>query len=199
MEAAVQARPPTRPTWERQGTPSLNMEEAFTASLKLSRTILRETRKLQLRIGALFLPGVMLDERSELKFLPPWTMTHSHWISLQDSVRLLGMAESLPVFQAVLRRMRTRERRSRNHSKILQAIDTILMETRDLIWQIHSEMTALGISIPESRGTWQSLLLVNHSVEWDMLTEGLLLLQAWSTYLGRVVRDFSVLRARAGG
>ncbi|XP_067882955.1 interleukin-27 subunit alpha-like isoform X3 [Heterodontus francisci] len=158
---SVQARPPTRPTWERQGTPSLNMEEAFTASLKLSRTILRETRKLQLRIGALFLPGVMLDERSELKFLPPWTMTHSHWISLQDSVRLLGMAESLPVFQAVLRRMRTRERRSRNHSKILQAIDTILMETRDLIWQIHSE--------------------------------------AWSTYLGRVVRDFSVLRARAGG
>ncbi|XP_067837989.1 cardiotrophin-2-like [Heptranchias perlo] len=188
--------PLSHPKSTEHSTGTVNIHRTLTASLRLSRTILQESHRLQELYRVETLLGVVLETRRELEFLPSGTVPHSRWTSLQDSERLLDMALKLPVFRAYLERLRTRERErsNGNRSNILGDLDTILLHTRDLLLLIHTQMSVVGV--PEPRALSLSEEVLNHSAVWDNLSEGYLVLRGFAHYLGRVVRDLTVLLVR---
>ncbi|XP_032639528.1 interleukin-27 subunit alpha-like [Chelonoidis abingdonii] len=77
-------------------------------------------------------------------------------------------------------------------------LEEISLDLRDLMHHIDYQMWGSGQPAPLLPGPPAAPRILQHLSDWSNLQESYLVLRAMETFLGRVVRDFTLLRMGRG-
>ncbi|XP_050808383.1 interleukin-27 subunit alpha-like isoform X2 [Gopherus flavomarginatus] len=170
------------------------MQAEFGSSLKLARKLLVETKILTQQFVSERLAGAKLPFPSLSKsgLLPPTSHTAQQWLALPALQRLREMRGALVAFQGYV------EVLGRRDPGLALGLEEISLDLRDLTHHVDYQVCGSGQPAPRLPGPPAAPRILQHPSEWSNLQESYLVLRAMETFLGRVVRDFTLLHMGRG-
>ncbi|XP_053871100.1 LOW QUALITY PROTEIN: interleukin-27 subunit alpha-like [Malaclemys terrapin pileata] len=169
------------------------MQAEFGSSLKLARKLLAETKILTQQFVSERLAGAKLPFPVLAKsgILPPMSCTAQQWLALPALQRLREMRRALVVFRGYVQIL------GRKDPGLAQGLEEISLDLRDLMHHIDYQVWGSGQPTLPPPGPPAPPIL-QHPSAWSNLQESYLVLRAMETFLGRVVREFTLLRVGGG-
>ncbi|TFJ96104.1 Interleukin-27 subunit alpha [Platysternon megacephalum] len=170
------------------------MQVEFGSSLKLARKLLAETKILTQRFVSERLAGAKLPFPILAKsgLLPPTSRTAQQWLALPALQRLREVRRALVVFRGYA------EVLGRRDPGLAQGLEEIGLDLRDLMHHVDYQVWGSGPPAPPPPGPPAAPRILQHPSDWSNLQESYLVLRAMETFLGRVVREFTLLRMGGG-
>ncbi|CAM4566447.1 unnamed protein product [Lepidochelys olivacea] len=172
------------------------MQAEFRSSLKLGRKLQAETKILMQLFVSEHLAGAKLPfpVLSKSGLLPPMSLRAQRWLALPALQRLREMRQALVMFRGYMEILGSREQ-ERGDAGLAQGLEEISLDLRDLTH--HVDYQVWGSGQPDLPPPAPPRIL-QHPSEWSNLQESYLVLRAMETFLGRVVRDFTLLHMGVG-
>ncbi|CAM2114864.1 unnamed protein product [Caretta caretta] len=172
------------------------MQAEFRSSLKLARKLQAETKILMQLFVSEHLAGAKLPfpVLSKSGLLPPMSLRAQQWLALPALQRLREMRQALVMFRGYMEILGSREQ-ERGDAGLAQGLEEISLDLRDLTH--HVDYQVWGSGQPDLPPPAPPRIL-QHPSEWSNLQESYLVLRAMETFLGRVVRDFTLLHMGRG-
>ncbi|XP_039394266.1 interleukin-27 subunit alpha-like [Mauremys reevesii] len=170
------------------------MQAEFGSSLKLARKLLVETKILTQQFVSERLAGAKLPfpGLSNSGLLPPTSRTAQQWLALPALRRLREMRRALGLFRGYVEVVGRRE------PGLARGLHEISLDLRDLMHHVDYQVGGSGQPAPQPPGPPGAPRILQHPSDWSNLQESYLVLRAMETFLGRVVRDFTLLRVGGG-
>lgn len=147
--------------------------------------------------------NIQFEDRSRhLRDLPLLSTDFNSWLQLSDWERLHGAFRDIQTYWSVLERKRKQLEKEqsvhRTPTSLLQSIQHIQLDLRDLMSQVSSQMRAVKSSWvrPTPAAALQNRHRRSRTV-WESRVEGYIILRDLDLYLTKLARDFLLLASKA--
>ncbi|XP_069508202.1 interleukin-27 subunit alpha [Ambystoma mexicanum] len=170
----------------------LDMRREFDNSLKLARKLLAETRSLIRVFMSERLPGAHLDLMKNQGDFPKISIRNTQWLSLPIMERLRVLGDSFHVYSSYLEVIAEYER-SQQHSSIEPGLTNVRLDLRDLLHHVQHQMS-FAHGTPLSKPVQIPGHFLHPSSTWKAQVQALITLRHLEQFLGRAVREFTLLR-----
>uniref|UniRef100_A0A4W3IUF8 Ciliary neurotrophic factor n=1 Tax=Callorhinchus milii TaxID=7868 RepID=A0A4W3IUF8_CALMI len=134
------------------------------------------------------------DYNLMLGSLPSCQVDYRSWLEQQDEERLLLNCRDLQVFWMHVDTKRVHELGQSQDSALLESMEAISLDLRDLISQLNSQISALNGSSPDTSTLTLPNDVLNPLYDWHSRLQGYIIFRDLEVYLNKVVRDFTVLK-----
>ncbi|XP_041097087.1 cardiotrophin-2-like [Polyodon spathula] len=171
--------------------------ESFSQCLALARKIHSDVYALLSKYKEEHIGSKSFEDYSlVMTSLPTINLHYSTWLSMEDSERLLINLKDLHVFWIHVDAKRIYELESMPQSSLAQNMEDVLLDMRDLLFQMKHQLEFLETPAPETLSQSVPDALLNPQNEWLSKLQGYIILRDLERYLGKVVRDFTLLRTK---
>ncbi|MGH0186866.1 UNVERIFIED_CONTAM: hypothetical protein FKN15_022691 [Acipenser sinensis] len=174
----------------------------FSQTQRLSMKILKDVRSLRVLYNEVqFGNQLTQDSAIVMSSLPSASMPYTHWLSMKDEERLVSSSQDLHVYWVHVHANRMHLLGELEQSQLAQSMLAMQMDLSDLTLQVNSQVNSqVGPSgqcplEPEAEVLPPELL--NPQSEWLGKLQGSIILRDLEKYLGKVVRDFTLLKSRS--
>ncbi|MGH0182214.1 UNVERIFIED_CONTAM: hypothetical protein FKN15_008751 [Acipenser sinensis] len=174
-----------------------NNRESFSQSLTLARKIHTDVHALLSKYKEVHIGSKSFEDYSLLmSSLPTVNLKYTTWLEMEDSERLLVNLKDLHIFWIHVDAKRIYELESVTRSQLAQNMQELLLDIRDLQYQMKHQLESLETPAPETLSQSVPEALLNPQNEWLSKLQGYIILRDLERYLGKVVRDFTLLRTK---
>ncbi|XP_041097089.1 cardiotrophin-2-like [Polyodon spathula] len=169
----------------------------FSQSQRLSMKILKDVRSLRVLYNEEQFGGQLIqDSGIVLASLPSASMVYTHWLNMQDEERLANSSRDLHVYWVHVHANRMHLLGESEQSQLSQSMLALQMDLSDLTLQVNSQLWAMNVTLPPPPAEVLPPELLSPPSEWLSKLQGSIILRDLERYLGKVVRDFTLLKSR---
>ncbi|XP_078404032.1 cardiotrophin-2 [Cetorhinus maximus] len=174
-----------------------SLKGLFTQGAALSRKMLQDVHTLIGKYKQVKLGNPSFEDYSlKLRSLPSSQEDYEHWLDTQDIERLQQNWKDLQVFWIHVDAKRIHELTQTQGSVLVDSIEAISLDIRDLVSQLNRQLSALNSTSPEPLDLTLPNNILNPNYEWQSKLQGYIIFRDLETYLNKVVRDFTLLKAK---
>ncbi|XP_033907398.3 cardiotrophin-2 [Acipenser ruthenus] len=170
----------------------------FSQSQRLSMKILKDVRSLRVLYNEVqFGNQLTQDSAIVMSSLPSASMPYTLWLSMEDEERLVSSSQDLHVYWVHVHANRMHLLGESEQSQLAQSMLAIQMDLSDLTLQVNSLLWSMNVTLPPPPAEVLPPELLNPQSEWLSKLQGSIILRDLEKYLGKVVRDFTLLKSRS--